>query len=257
METSPDRLYADPGLVGFYDIENGDTCELALLGRLAGAAGSVLDLGCGTGRLAVPLAAGGRRVVGVDPAGAMLDVARRKAGGAAVAWVRGDARCLELGERFDLVLLGGHTFQVFLSEQERLAVLGTIARHLAPAGRFVFDSRNPLAEEWKAWTPAESRRALRHPSLGEVVAWNDAVHDPASGIVEYGTYYRSSADGRSFATRSRIAFPARERLATLIGQAGLAVGAWLGDWQGRPFDASSPEIIPVGGLAGRAIRSAR
>ena len=125
-----DRLYRDPQLADFYDLENhwghdDDYCQ-----KLAANASSVLDLGCGTGRLATALATNGCAVVGVDPATAMLNVARSKPSGNLVSWIEGDAREVRLGRRFDLVLLTGHAFQVFLSSADQRAVLNTIAELL-------------------------------------------------------------------------------------------------------------------------------
>jgi SAM-dependent methyltransferase len=83
----------------------------------------------------------GRTVFGVDPAAAMLDIARRRPGGDKVAWVHADAQSVRLGRRFDLVLLTGHAFQVFLTGEDQKAVFSTIAAHLAPEGRFIFVAR--------------------------------------------------------------------------------------------------------------------
>ncbi|WP_065372142.1 class I SAM-dependent methyltransferase [Ensifer adhaerens] len=246
---SSDKLYSDPSLVEFYDIENGWTADSEYLKTMAAGRTSILDLGCGTGLLAVALAEdGSKRVVGVDPAAAMLDVARSRPGGDRVRWVEGDGRGIRLDETFDMVLLSGHAFQVFLTREDQLAALKTIAAHLAPDGRFIFDSRNPLVEEWREWTAAESERDIVHPVLGQVLAWNDVQHDPATGIVEYGTFYRIAADGRPYAAQSKIAFPSHEDLVAMMDEAGLVVEQWLGGWDGRPFETSAPEIIPIGRL---------
>ncbi|MEI3854117.1 MULTISPECIES: class I SAM-dependent methyltransferase [unclassified Ensifer] len=246
---SSDKLYSDPSLVEFYDIENGWTADSEYLKTMAAGRTSILDLGCGTGLLAVALAEdGSKRVVGVDPAAAMLDVARSRPGGDRVRWVEGDGRGIRLDETFDMVLLSGHAFQVFLTREDQLAALKTIAAHLAPDGRFIFDSRNPLVEEWREWTAAESERDIVHPVLGQVLAWNDVQHDPATGIVEYGTFYRIAADGRTYAAQSKIAFPSHEDLVAMMDEAGLVVEQWLGGWDGRPFETSAPEIIPIGRL---------
>lgn len=163
-------------------------------------------------------------------------------------WAEGDGRTIRLGETFDMVLLSGHAFQVFLTREDQLAALKTIAAHLSPDGRFIFDSRNPLVEEWREWTPAGSERDIVHPVLGQVLAWNDVQHDPTTGVVEYGTFYRVAADGRAYTGRSKIAFPSHEELVTMVDEAGLVVETWLGGWDGRPFEASEPEIIPIGRL---------
>jgi SAM-dependent methyltransferase len=247
-EPEGDRLYRDPDLVQFYDLENESGADFAFCLELARDARSVLDLGCGTGQLAAALAEG-RHVTGVDPAGAMLDVARRRPGGAAVEWIEADARSLRLDRRYDLVVLTGHAFQVFLTREGRTEALRTIAHHLAPAGRFVFDTRNPAAREWEEWLPETSRRNLDHPTHGRIEAWNDTERDTATGVVTYQTVYRRTSDGRTFNASSRIAFPDREAVEALIVEAGLRAERWLGDWQGGPWRADAPEIIPIGGLA--------
>jgi SAM-dependent methyltransferase len=245
-----DPLYDDPGLVSFYDLENGWRADFDFCAALAQEAKSVLDLGCGTGELAAGIA---QRfpdcaVTGADPAVSMLEVARRRPGGERVEWIAADARTLDLGRRFDLIVLTGHAFQVFLTPDDQLAVLRAIARHLTPRGRFVFDSRNPAFEAWKTWGPEESRRELTHPDFGPVEAWNEADHDAATGIVTYETHYRVFANGKHLAARSQIRFTPKAELEGLVAEAGLHATRWYGDWQGSPWTPAAREIIPLGGL---------
>jgi SAM-dependent methyltransferase len=240
-----DLLYHDPELVQFYDLENEGGADFAFCLEFAEGARSVLDLGCGTGQLAAALSTG-RNVTGVDPAGAMLDVARRRPGGADVEWIEADARGLRLERRYELVLLTGHAFQAFLTPQDGLAVLRTIAHHLTVQGRFIFDTRNPAMREWEQWTPDRSRRGFEHPVLGRIEAWNDIDRDDGTGVVAYDTVYRAETTGRRFKATSRIAFPGRDEVAALLDAAGLAADQWLGDWQGGPWRADAPEIIPIG-----------
>lgn len=246
-----DRLYQDPDLADFYDVENEWSGDQAYCRLLAADCGAVLDLGCGSGRLAAELAAGDdRRVVfGVDPAGPMLDIARSRPGGGRVTWVQSDGRTVRLDRRFDLVVLTGHAFQVFLTAGDQLAALQTIAAHMAPGGRFIFDSRDPTVREWQEWTPEASRRRIDHPRLGPVDAWNDVAEDPDTGIVTYGTHYRILADGRVLSAQSQIAFPPRAQLERLIAEAGLVVDTWLGDWTGQPWRPGARDFIPLGRLA--------
>lgn len=245
-----DRLYHDAALAGFYDLENGwdRSPDLVFCKALAKDAASVLDLGCGTGELAAALSPG-RKVIAVDPAPAMLAIARAKPGTAGVAFVEADARTLRLGRRFDLVVLTGHAFQVFLTEADRGAALATVAAHLAPGGRFVFDSRNPARRAWEQWKPAASKRTLVHPRHGTVGVWNDAAFDAAAGIVTYETHYEIRATGERLSATSRIAFPEKAELERLISQAGLRVERWLGDWEGEAWTPDAPELIPLGTLA--------
>lgn len=242
-----DRLFEDPGLVRFYDAENGWGDDTRFCLALAQGAARVLDLGCGTGLLAAALGAG-REVVGVDPAPAMLDVARARPGGDAVTWVEGDGRSLRLGRRFDLVLMTGHAFQCLLTDADQRALCETIAAHLAPQARFIFDSRNPAREEWREWVPELSQRQFDDPTLGRVTAWNDVRMDAATGIVTYETCYRDQSGNTQNAT-SRIRFATRNDINQRMVEAGLCVDRWMGDWQGSPWTESSPEIIPIGRLA--------
>lgn len=95
---------------------------------------SVLDAGCGTGRVAIELARRGVDVVGVDADPSMLDVARRKA--PRLDWVEADLEALDLGRTFDVALMAGNVL-LFVREGAEGPVVAQVARHLAPGGRLV------------------------------------------------------------------------------------------------------------------------
>ncbi len=247
-EPADDPLYRHPVIAEFYDLENGWDADFTYCAALAQSAASLLDLGCGTGTLAAALGRD-RDVVGVDPAAAMLEVARRRRGGDAVTWIEADAQTVRLGRRFDLVLLTGHAFQVFLTRKDQEAVLATIAAHLGPDGRFVFDSRNPDFKSWELWAREDSRRTLTHPRLGPIAAHTEYDYDPKTGVLAYTNRYRVVETGEDLPATARIRYTPREELAALIEAAGLSVDVWLGDWQGTPFRPGAKEIIPLGRLA--------
>lgn len=240
-----DALYEDPALAAFYDIENPSAASDAVCRDLARGAGRVLDLGCGTGRLAASIASAGGQVVGVDPAAAMLAIARARPGGDRVDWVAGDARRLRLPTRFELIVMTGHAFQVFLSAEDRAAVFATIAAHLAPGGRAVFDSRNPAAGEWRDWTRAATEEVIDHPDHGPCRRWNDHEFEPETAICTYSTHYAPLNSAQRFEARSRIAFPAPDEILGQLRGAGLRPLSLWGDWQRAPFTPESPEIIPL------------
>jgi len=247
-QPSPNALYDDPELAQFYDARGAARPDFDYCRTLAGEAASVLDLGCGTGELAASLAAG-RSVTGIDPAGAMLDIARERAGGDKVAWVEADARTVRLDKRFDLVILTGHSFQVFLTEDDQAAVLATITAHLAPGGRFIFDTRNPACPTRKTRSADGTRRRFHHPRLGAVEAWNVSSYDDETGVLSYENAYRVLDTGNVFSATAQIRYTSQPDLAAMIADAGLAVEDWLGDWTGTRFQSTSPEIIPLGRLA--------
>lgn len=240
--------YHDPVLAAFYDWDCPWSPDHDWFPSLVDPAASVLDLGCGTGMLAAALAGRGTAVVGVDPAAAMLDIARQRSGGDRVTWVQADARTLDLGRRFEAVLMTGHAFQTLLTEDDQAAVLAVIARHLAPGGRFFLDSRNPAARAWESWGKAATHRVGPHPEHGQVERWNEARVE-APGIVALETHYRLR-DGRHLQALSRLAFPEFDALSPRISDAGLRGDRWAGDAKGRPLRPDCPDFIPIGTLAG-------
>ena len=159
-----DRLYSDPDLVQFYDIENTGGDDFNYCVGFAGNARSVLDLGCGTGQLAAALSQG-RSVTGVDPASPMLDVGRGRPDGDKVDWVEGDARTVRLGRRFDLVLLTGHAFQVFLTAEDQSAVLRTIAEQ----------KLTDVAAVGKALSAGTNCGSCR-PAIAHLIAQSELAH---------------------------------------------------------------------------------
>lgn len=240
-----DALYQDPALAAFYDWDNPWPADFDWFLTLVDGAGSVLDLGCGTGIFSAALAERGAEVVGVDPAVAMLDIARARKGGDRVTWVEAGTQELDLGRRFEAVVMTGHAFQTLLALEDRAACLATIARHLAPGGRFFFDSRNAEAREWESWTPEATREVRAHAAFGRVERWNAAEVTEVPGVIEYQTHYRLP-DGRHMQARSRIAFPAFDELDGAVAAAGLRVDQWYGDAAGGSLRPGCPDFIPFG-----------
>lgn len=238
--------YSDPRLAAVYDALNPPGPDTAFYTTLAGAAKkTILDVGCGTGWLAADLAALGHSVIGADPAAAMLDIARRRHGGQQVAWVEGTAAGLALAARFDLIVMTGHVFQVFLGDQEAFAALANLRRHLAPGGRLAFETRNPAARAWLTWTPAETRRSVEVPGLGGVQVHHDVTR-VEDELVTYETHFRFGPDD-VVVDESRLRFMPRETLARLLTAAGFGQVTWYGDWDRAPVGPESRELIVVAG----------
>ncbi len=245
--TTPEALYHDPAFARLYDSHCPWSADTEYCLGLARQVTSVLDFGCGTGRFCATVAALGHAAVrGVDPAPAMLAIARARPQGDRVTWTNGDAGTVRLGRRFDLIVMTGHAFQTLLTASDRAAALAGIAAHLTPGGHFIFDSRNPAAREWANWTPDQTRETFTDAALGSVETWTDTSWDAASQIATYETHYAIPAENRTIAARARIAFPAQPDLAAQIAAAGLTVERWLGEWDSRRFTADAPEIIPFG-----------
>jgi SAM-dependent methyltransferase len=243
---SVDEIFADEAFARLYDAFNpwgpGDDFYLALA-RESG--GPVLDLGCGTGMLATRIARDVSAVTGADPAKAMLQVARTRPGAERVGWIEADARALDLGRRFRLIYLTGHAFQVFLTDDDALAMLRAAARHLLPGGRLAFDTRNPAAEAWLTWTPVESAETADIPGSGRVEESVDTSFDEATGIAHITHRYRFVDRGGEQVGHSRIRFIDRDHVVRLVEKAGLQVEACYGWWDRTAFAPDSNEIIVV------------
>jgi SAM-dependent methyltransferase len=134
--------YADPVDYDRQDSSDTGVAFYAALARETG--GPVLEIACGTGRVAIPIARQGFAVTGLDVVPGMLERARGKAAGLPIRWVEGDARDFDLGEeRFRLIFLTGNAFQAFLTNADQEALLGRVRAHLHDEGFFAFETRNP------------------------------------------------------------------------------------------------------------------
>jgi SAM-dependent methyltransferase len=203
-------------------------------------------LGCGTGMLACRIAAEGISVVGVDPARAMLAVARSRPGGERVTWMLSDGQSMRLPQRFRLAYMTGHAFQAVLTDADAVVLLKRVADHLDRDGRFVFETRNPARKAWLSWTPEESRVVVQTRDFGPIEQFNDVVAETA-GVVELVEHNRILDTGEERIGTGRLRFISAEHLTNLLRQSGLTPLEWYGDWDGGPFLPTSAEMIVVTG----------
>jgi SAM-dependent methyltransferase len=249
----PCTAYTDPRLAACYDALNPPETHYPFYLALAGdEPKAILDMGCGTGRLAIALAERGHRVTGADPSDGMMRVARRRPGTERVRWIDSDAAALALQERFDLIIMTGHVFQVFLADDEVRAILRNLRRHLTPGGRLAFETRNPLVEEWRDWIPALTRESLQVPGIGAVEIHYSIAHyditEAEGALVTFETHFRFAAGdvpGDVVVAPTTLRFMCRDALAGFLAEAGFSDVTWYGDWDRSPIGATSPEIIAI------------
>ncbi len=118
-----------PGEIDFY-------LELARDVKMKG--GAILEVGCGTGRVTLPLAQEGVAITGLDLSPSMLAKARQKGQGRPnVRWIEADMQAFELGETFDLIIIPGHSFQYMLTSADQVECLTHIRKHLDRTGKLV------------------------------------------------------------------------------------------------------------------------
>jgi SAM-dependent methyltransferase len=234
--------YTDDQIADLYDVLGGWAKSDEFYLGLAMGAGSVLDVGCGTGMLLHRAREAGHtgRLVGVDPDPSMLRVARRYPN---IEWVEGTAAAMTFAGEFELAVMVGHAFQVLLTDDDVRASLAAIRRALVPAGRFVFETRNPLARAWDRWNP-ENATEVEAP-WGERVRVSHVVKSVTGDVVSMTETTSAVDGGTERVDHGDIRFIDIDTLAGFLAEAGFDIEAQYGTWDRSPVEPSSPEIITV------------
>lgn len=199
----------------------------AVLAELCPAGGRVLELGVGTGRVAVPLAAKGLRVSGVDLDPEMIAVLRARPGGDAVHTVVGDFTTDTVGSDFDVVLLAVNTLFAVPTQAGQIAALTRAAEQVAEGGRVVLEHFDPDVL-YRRPNPNNTMRVLSDSSVAYFTTTADFATQGISAC-----YAVHDADGVHTAEESgRYVWPAELDLMARI--AGLRLVARNGGWEGQP-----------------------
>lgn len=205
-------------------------------------AGRVLDLGCGTGRLTLGMAAAGHTVTGVDPARPSLDAARAKPGAERVTWIEGTSAVLP-DRSFDVAVMTSHVAQFFVDDAEWARTLADLRRALVPGGRLAFDSRDPADRRWERWNPVDSRRRIPMPDGGVVRAWTE-VTAAADGAVSC-THHYLFPDGEELLSSATLRFRTEEELRDSLRAAGFTVERIHGGWHREPVGQGDGEFLVI------------
>ncbi len=148
--------------------------------------GPLLDLACGTGTMAIRMAAQGYQVTGVDIIPEMIEWASQKAASQAVSieWVVADARTFHLQKQFPFIYMLGNAFQHFLTREDQEALLARVREHLHPEGCFLFCTRNPSPRNlFEARYPEPKKYTT--PDGRQYVAREHQEYNPITQIQHY------------------------------------------------------------------------
>jgi SAM-dependent methyltransferase len=211
--------------------------------------GPVLELGCGTGRVAIPLARDGHDVVGLDRSEAMLARAERHARreGVNLRLVEADMRSFSFSEAFALIAIPFNTF-LMLTPDERWACLARVREHLAPTGLLAVDCFQPdperiagqdggVREEWTRHDPEAGRDVTKFSSSRANVDqvdlrwWFEEIDD--EGRV------------RRWQRATTLHYLYRREAELMFAEAGFDLEALHGDYDGSPAGSASPKLLVV------------
>jgi SAM-dependent methyltransferase len=234
MEGYRPETYGDR-IAGIYDLM---TAELAdpvdcvdRLAELAGP-GPALELGIGTGRVALPLAARGVEVHGIDASAAMVERLRAKPGGEAIAVTLGDFADVAVEGSYPLVYTVFNTFFSLLTQDDQVRCFAAVAGRLAPGGAFVLELFVPDP------TLHPGGQSVRTRHLGLDMARLDlALHDPVAQRVDFHSVLLSEGGIRLQPGAVRYAWSAELDLMARL--AGLRLRERWGGWRREPYTAST------------------
>ncbi len=229
-----------PDVAGRYDDHTrGDEAETAdFLAEIAGGR-PALELAIGTGRVALPLAARGVRVDGIELSSDMVARLRDKPGGADLTVVMGDMSRAEAPGRYGLVYLVYNTIYNLLTQDDQVRCFENAARHLADDGMFVVEAGVP-----QAWLRGRQFVNAEYVGKDEVVL-DVNQYDPVTQILDENHVHLTNDGIRLGPISCRLAHPSELDLMARI--AGLRLLDRWGGWRREPFTADSTRHVSVYG----------
>jgi SAM-dependent methyltransferase len=243
-------------LARFYDLEHADlTADLVFYQHFARQAGGpVLEVGCGTGRLLLPLVEAGIEVTGLDSSPAMLALARRKLG-QRVPLIEGDMCTTTLPGRYALIIVSINTFMHLLTTSDHLTALTNLGRHLAPGGRLIVDL--PAGDELAHQDPDAHltlEKTFSDPDTGRRVIKLVASRVDWATQRQEITYVfddlSESGEVRRTVVPMTLRYVFRYELVLLLEIAGYHLEAFYGDYDLSPYGEGGPRMIAVAGKKG-------
>jgi len=227
-----------------------DGADIAFYRDLARETGGpVLELGCGTGRVLLPIAREGLACTGLDASRAMLDVLRAKDPPPNLRLVAAPMQAFDLGaERFRLIFSAFRPLQHLYSVEDQLACLAAVRRHLAPGGRFAFDVFVPDLARIAHVEEVDVEEGRFSDGDDEIVRLTSMRRDLVAQITHVTMRLERRRDGKVLGEeveRFGMRWYHRYELEHLLARAGFVIVALYGGFDRRPYDHVSGEAVIV------------
>lgn len=248
----PKDVYAD--IVHLYDLEHSDyTEDIDFLLELTDRADDpILELGCGTGRILIPLAQAGRSVVGIDSSAAMLEVARSRIDETdGITLIHGDMTRTDRRDEgpFGMVIASLNSIMHLTSPELQRQMIASAWRSLGPGGRLVIDTLNPSLEQLNHLMNTTHLEGGWTQEDGTVIdKWGYRQPGNDSQVIDTLIWYdQTRADGKYHRTRTRfdLRYIHQSELALLLEVTGFTDVDWYGDYELTPWDADADRIFAV------------
>ena len=241
MSGYTDATYGDR-IAGVYDAlyDSYDEQAVATLAELAGD-GPALELGIGTGRIALPLQARGVAVHGIDASQLMVDRLRAKPGGERIPVAIGDFASVPVEGAFSLIYVVFNTFFALLTQEKQVQCFASVSRHLAPGGVFALEGFVPDMTRYR------SRQNMQLISMDEdELRFDASLLNPVDQTILSQHAFLREEGVRLYPVRLRYAWPAELDLMARL--AGLRLLHRWSDWRRSPFTAEATKHISVYGV---------
>ncbi len=218
-----------------------DPAVITVLNRLA-RGGRALELGIGTGRIALPLQRSGIKVSGIDVSESMVAQMKAKPGGKSIQVTHGNFADVPVEGKYALIYVLFNTFYQLLTQEDQVRCMTNVARHLEPKGVFVMEAFFP---DLSRFTDYQSVRVI---DIGHNEVQIDvSQHDPLKQRVTSQHMVFTESGLRLFPVEIRYAWPSELDLMARV--AGLVLKHRWGDWRGGSFTEASDSHISVYGMA--------
>ena len=212
------EIYDDP-ILGWPD----PAPAVAFLERMA-RPGPMVELGVGTGRIAIPLAEHGHTVIGIDSSPRMVEKLRQKPGGDNVKVVLGDFAEVDTERDAGLIFAVGQSFLQLGSQEDQLRCLMNVATHLAPGGRFVLEALTPDLRRFRT-----QQDVMVSKMSVDRVLMVASIHDPVQQTISSQVFDWTAKEVRRFPNRIRYVWPSELDVMARVANMHL-VGRWA-NWE--------------------------